>query len=260
MTGDAPAVENILEVHDVRRVFGGVVALAGISLAVPKGKVVGLIGPNGSGKTTLVNVISGMLRPTSGTVQLKGKTISGLPTHRIAKMGLSRTFQVVRPFTNMTVLENVAIGAMFGGADGGHSAAAAMQVARTVLDRVGLGSRADAPAEELTVMGRKRLELARALASGPDVLLLDEVLAGLRSSELEEAISLVRSVSESGVTILIIEHVLRVIVSLCDQIVVINRGQKIAEGVPDVVMRNQAVIDAYLGHRASTRHNGPTFA
>lgn len=260
MTDKAAQVESILEVHEVRRLFGGVVALAGVSLTVPKGSVVGLIGPNGSGKTTLINVISGMLRPTSGSVVLKGKTISGLPTHRIARMGLARTFQVVRPFANMTVLENVAIGAMFGGAEGGHSAAAAMGVAREVLDRVGLGTRADAPAEDLTVMGRKRLELARALAARPDVLLLDEVLAGLRSSELEEAISLVRSVSESGVTILIIEHVLRVIVSLCDQVVVINRGLKIAEGVPDDVMRDQAVIDAYLGHRASTRQNGPTYA
>ncbi|MEP6872007.1 MAG: ABC transporter ATP-binding protein, partial [Anaerolineaceae bacterium] len=145
--------------------------------------------------------------------------------------------------------------AMFGGANR-RSASEAMEVAGAVLQKVGLGARADAPAEELAIMGRKRLELARALASQPEVLLLDEVLAGLRAGELEEAIALVRSVSETGVTILIIEHVLKVIVSLCDEVVVINRGRKIAEGPPAAVMRDQAVIDAYLGHRAATRHSG----
>lgn len=243
----------ILDVRDVRRVFGGVIALGGISMEVPKGSIVGLIGPNGSGKTTLVNVISGMLRPTSGSVRLKGKKISGMATHQIARMGLARTFQVVRPFSNMSVLENVAVGAMFGGASGGRSASDAMRVAREVLDQVGLADRADMPADMLTVMGRKRLELARALASGPDVLLLDEVLAGLRSNELEDAINLVRGVSELGVTIVIIEHVLRVIVSLCDRVVVVNRGLKIAEGAPEAVMADQAVIDAYLGRGAAGR-------
>lgn len=247
--------EMVLEVTDVRRTFGGVLALGGVSLQVPRGGITGLIGPNGSGKTTLVNIISGMLRPTSGTVRLRGIDISGTPAHKIARMGLARTFQVVRPFANMTVLENVAVGAMFGGANR-RSASEAMDVAGAVLQKVGLGARADAPAEELPIMGRKRLELARALASQPDVLLLDEVLAGLRAGELEEAIALVRSVSETGVTILIIEHVLRVIVSLCDEVVVINRGRKIAEGPPAAVMRDQAVIDAYLGHRAATRHSG----
>ncbi len=247
--------EPILEVRDVRRRFGGVVALDGVSFQVPRGSITGLIGPNGSGKTTLVNIISGMLGPTSGTVRLRGAEISGLPAHKIARMGLARTFQVVRPFANMTVLENVAVGAMFGG-ENRKSASEAMEVAGAVLQRVGLGARADAPAEELPIMDRKRLELARALASKPEVLLLDEVLAGLRAGELEEAISLVRSVSETGVTMVIIEHVLRVIVSLCDQVVVINRGHKIAEGVPAAVMRDQAVIDAYLGHRAATRHGG----
>jgi branched-chain amino acid transport system ATP-binding protein len=257
MSGRTLSDEMILEVRDVRRVFGGVIALGGISMEVPKGSIVGLIGPNGSGKTTLVNVISGMLRPTSGSVRLKGKKISGMPTHQIARMGLSRTFQVVRPFTNMTVLENVAVGAMFGGARGGRTARDSMRVARDVLEQVGLGTRADMPAETLTVMGRKRLELARALASEPDVLLLDEVLAGLRANELEDAINLIRGVSELGVTMVIIEHVLRVIVSLCDRVVVINRGQKIAEGLPDAVMADPAVIEAYLGRGTGIRHGTP---
>ena len=231
--------------------FKGVVALSGVSLTVPEGSIVGLIGPNGSGKTTLVNVISGMLPPTAGSVLLRGKVISGLPTHRIARMGLARTFQVVRPFTNMTVVENVAVGAMFGAHGKGRSAGDAMEVARGVLNRVGLGARAEAPAEQLAVMDRKRLELARALAASPEVLLLDEVLAGLRVGELDEAIDLVRTVSASGVTILIIEHVLRVIVSLCSSVVVIDRGRKIAEGEPSAVMQDEAVVAAYLGKRAA---------
>ena len=164
--------EMVLEVADVRRTFGGVIALGGVSLQVPRGNITGLIGPNGSGKTTLVNIISGMLRPTSGTVRLKGHDISGMPAHKIARMGLARTFQVVRPFANMTVLENVAVGAMFGGANR-RSASEAMEVAGAVLQKVGLEARADAPAEELPIMDRKRLELARALASKPEVLLLE---------------------------------------------------------------------------------------
>jgi branched-chain amino acid transport system ATP-binding protein len=241
----------LLAVQDVRRVFGGVVALDGVSLTVPQGEIVGLIGPNGSGKTTLVNVISGMLSPTSGAVRLRGKVISNLPPHRIAQMGLARTFQVVRPFTNMTVLENVAVGAMFGAHGKGRSAVEAMHVARTVLDQVGMGARAESPAEKLSVMDRKRLELARALAARPEVLLLDEVLAGLRVAELDEAIGLIRKVNATGVTILIIEHVLRVIVSLCSRVVVIDRGRTIAEGLPDEVMRDERVVAAYLGTRAA---------
>jgi branched-chain amino acid transport system ATP-binding protein len=238
-------------VRGVRRVFGGVVALDDVSLSVPKGSIVGLIGPNGSGKTTLVNVISGMMPPTAGEVYFRGRRISGMPAHRIARLGLARTFQVVRPFMNMTVLENVAVGAMFGSSQ--SSAREAMSVAHGVLERVGLASRANSLADELTVLNRKRLELARALASNPEVVMLDEVLAGLRVGELDEAISLIRDINRSGVTILIIEHVLRVIVSLCNRVVVLDRGRNIAEGPPEDVMRDEGVVAAYLGTRAVAR-------
>lgn len=218
----------ILEARDIRRTFGGVVALGGVSLSVAKGSITGLIGPNGSGKTTLVNVLSGTVAETSGQVFLRGIEITKRPAHKIARMGLARTFQVVRPFTNMTVLENVAVGAMFGAS--GRSAGEAMVAARAVLERVGLGARADQAAEQLAILDRKRLELARALAAEPEILLLDEVLAGLRSGELDQAIELVRGIRDQGVTILIIEHVLKVIVSLCDSVVVLDRGRVIAQG------------------------------
>jgi ABC-type branched-subunit amino acid transport system ATPase component len=170
-----------------------------------------------------------------------------MPAFRIARLGLTRTFQVSQPFTHLTALENVAIGAMFGSKGGGRSAHQAMTVAQGVLDRVGLGHRAGALVEDFTVLDRKRLDLARALASEPKVLLLDEVLAGLRAGEMDEAVELVRSVNASGVTLVVIEHVLRVIVSLCDSVVVIDRGHKIADGTPDEVMHEDDVIKAYLG-------------
>jgi branched-chain amino acid transport system ATP-binding protein len=248
---EAPAEEEgALEVRRLRRAFGGLVAVEEVSFNVPKGSIVGLIGPNGSGKTTIVNVISGLLKPTAGEVFLEGRLISNLPAYKVARMGLARTFQVVRPFTNMSVAENVAVGAMFGARGGGRSAAEAMEVARGVLNKVGLGHRADNAAEELAVLDRKRLDLARALASAPKVLLLDEVLAGLRAGELGQAIDLIRQINNDGMTILVIEHVLKVIVSLCSSVVVIERGRKIAEGPPDKVMRDEAVIEAYIGRRS----------
>jgi branched-chain amino acid transport system ATP-binding protein len=240
----------VLEVRDVRRTFGGVVALDGVSFEVRQGEIVGLIGPNGSGKTTLVNVISGTLPPNAGQVLLFGEDVSGLPAFKIARRGLARTFQVVRPLTRMTVLENVAIGAMFGAGGKGRSAAKAMDVAHDMLSRVGLSLRADVLAEELGVPDRKRLDLARALASEPRVLLLDEVLAGLRVGELDDAIALIHQINSEGVAIVVIEHVLRVIVSLCDRVVVLDRGHKLVEGVPAEVMRDERVVQAYLGKRA----------
>ena len=244
--------ENVLEVQSVRQTFGGVVALDGVSFSVGRGEIVGLIGPNGSGKTTLVNVISGALAPSLGKVFLFGEDVTGQPAFKIARRGLARTFQVVRPLTRMTVLENVAIGSMFGAGGKGRSAAQAMVAAQAVLDRVGLPNRADVLAEELGILDRKRLDLARALAAEPQVLLLDEVLAGLRVGELDEAIALIRQINREGVTILVIEHVLRVIVSLCDRVVVIDRGHKLMEGAPAEVMVDERVVQAYLGKRALT--------
>jgi branched-chain amino acid transport system ATP-binding protein len=251
------AIPPALEVRELRKAFGGVVALDGVSLVVPAGQVTGLIGPNGSGKTTLVNVVSGLMRSTSGEVLLHGRPITGRPAFRVARMGLARTFQVARPLSNMTLLENVAVSALFGkGAVGGRSFARALDEARRALDQVGLKRGWDEPAAALALLDRKRLELARALASGGDVVLLDEVLAGLRVRELDEAIELVRSINTSGVTLLIIEHVLRAVVSLCHQVVVIDRGRKIAEGPTAEVMQNPVVVAAYLGSRAAERPGG----
>lgn len=253
----APAPEQpaptkpVLQVRDVRMQFGGVVALDGVSFDLQKGSVLGLIGPNGSGKTTLVNVVSGMFHATAGTVLLNDVPITDLPPYRIARMGLARTFQITRPFARLSVLENVAVGAMFGRRGVQPGAHEAKAIAASVLERVGLASRADAPAAGLGIMDRKRLELARALAAEPEVLMLDEVLAGLRAAELDEAIDLVRTINRDGTTLIVIEHVLRVILSLCQQVIVLNQGRVIAQGDPEAVMRDPAVVTAYLGARAA---------
>jgi branched-chain amino acid transport system ATP-binding protein len=224
-----------------------VVALADVDLEIAEGQIMGLIGPNGSGKTTLVNVISGVFRPNAGRVTFRGRDVTGLAPHAIARLGIARTFQVVRPFQNLTALENVAVGAMFGGAGLGEREA--MARAREVLDEIGLGRRADALGDALTIPDRKRLELARALAARPALLLLDEVMAGLRGGELGEAIALIRRIAQRGVTILLIEHVMRVIVDVCDAVTVLDRGRRIAAGTPREVMADPAVIRAYLGGR-----------
>ncbi|MDT3678998.1 MAG: ABC transporter ATP-binding protein [Burkholderiaceae bacterium] len=230
----------VLEVRGVSRCFGGLRAVDDLSFDVGSGEIVGLLGPNGSGKTTALHLISGALRPDHGSIHFQGREMAGAPPHRMARAGVARTFQLVRVFQTMTVRENVQAGLMYGRGD--HRADPT-----ALLAHVGLGAHAERPAQELTYIDQKRLELARALALGPRLLLLDEWLAGLNPSELVEAVALVRSLRGTGVTVLMVEHVMDAIRSLCDRCVVMNSGTKIAEGTPQQVLADRRVIQAYLG-------------
>lgn len=244
----------LLELERVTRRFGGVAALTAVSFEVDEGEVVGLIGPNGAGKTTLLNCISGVNPPDQGTIRFDGRIISGLPPHRIAALGIGRTFQVVKPFTSMTVRENAAVGALFGASR--LPPARAFAAADEVLELVGLADRRDMPVGTLTVPDRKRLEVARALATRPRLLLLDEVMAGLTPVEVDQALELVRTVHASGVTMLVIEHVMRVVVGVCQRVVVLSSGRTLAEGSPAQVLADPRVVEAYLGQRYARRSAG----
>ena len=233
----------LLEVVDVRKRFGGLQAVAGASLDVVPGEIVGLIGPNGAGKTTLFHLISGFLTPDAGDVRLDGATTRGLKPHQVCRLGLARTFQIVKPFQGLTVLENVRVGVLARTA----AFAAATQKAREILALVGLEHRAEHAARGLTLADRKRLELARALATEPRLLLLDEVMAGLTPTETDRIIELCRAINVRGTAILLIEHVMRAVMALSRRIVVLNEGQVIATGPPDVIARAPQVVEAYLG-------------
>ena len=242
-----------LELRGVTKRFGGVAAVDGVTFNVAKGEIVGIIGPNGAGKTTLLNCISGLHRLDGGDIRLQGASIAGMAPHRIAKLGIGRTFQIVQPFGSMTVRENAAVGALFGRADARRGPKEAFGIADQVLDLVGLKAKADHPVSALTIPDRKRLEVARAVATRPHLLLLDEVMAGLNNVEIDEALEMVRAVHATGVTVLLIEHVMRVIVGVCRRAVVLDFGQVLAQGEPEVVLRDDRVIQAYLGERYAKR-------
>jgi branched-chain amino acid transport system ATP-binding protein len=236
---------SLLSVERVRKAFGGLVAVNDVSFEVKDGELLGLIGPNGSGKTTMLNLISGALRPNGGEIRLAGEAIGGRSAHSIARRGIARTFQLVRILPSLSVEENVVAGAVFG-----HVRAwgdDARRAAHILLERVGLGGRGAAPTSSLTYIDQKRLELARALASDPRLLLLDEWLAGLNPSELKVGIALVRELRNDGCTIIMVEHVMDAIRSLCDRVVVMSSGVKIADGRAAGVLADPEVVRAYLG-------------
>lgn len=248
-------MSKLLELEDVTRRFGGLNAVEGVSFSVSQGEIIGLIGPNGAGKTTLIDVITGVHPATAGSVRFDGQDITRRQPYRIARLGLARTFQIVQPFPKMTVLENAAAGALFsGGATNVHDAYAA---ARQQLEFTGLAELADRPAATLTLARRKRLELAKSLAMKPRLLMLDEVNAGLTSAEIAGALELIREIAKLGVTIIVIEHLLRVILSISQRVVVLHHGQVIAQGPPHDVVSDRRVIEAYLGAKYAAAIRGP---
>jgi len=240
----------ILQSHDLVKSFGGVTAINHLSLKVEKGTVFGIIGPNGSGKTTFFNLVTGMYPVTSGEVTFNGRNITGLRPHQIAELGIGRTFQIPAPFTKMTVLENVMVSTFIRTS----SLRESRKMAWEILERVRLDEKGNTLVANVTLEDRKRLELARALGTRPTLLLLDEVMAGLTPSEVKGAIELIRSLRTGELTIIVVEHIMDVILSLCDRIAVLDYGEKIAEDVPDQIVNNKEVIRAYLGDRYSARH------
>jgi branched-chain amino acid transport system ATP-binding protein len=241
--------ETILSVENVSKRFGGLLAVDKASFAVATGCITALIGPNGAGKTTLFSLISGFLSPDSGRIHYRSADITGELPYRLARRGVARTFQIVQPFAGLTVRENIAIGSHLSHHNRNEALAAANEVAQSV----GLGALLDAPAATLTVAARKRLELARALAIAPQLLLLDEVMAGLNPSEIRDMIPVIRGIAQKGITVLMTEHVMQAVMSLAEQVFVLAEGRVIAEGTPQYVAADQRVVEAYLGHGAAKR-------
>jgi branched-chain amino acid transport system ATP-binding protein len=248
--------EALLSIENISKRFGGLLAVNKASFSVKSGRITALIGPNGAGKTTLFSIVSGFLSPDEGRVLYDGKDVSGQPPHKLARRGIVRTFQIVRPFAGLTVRENIAVGSHLSRPSRTDALKAAGEVARSI----GLGPQLERPAATLTIAGRKRLELARALAIAPRLLLLDEVLAGLNPSEIRDMVPLIRGIASLGVTILMIEHVMQAVMSLAEHVLVLAEGRIIAQGSPQVVAADQRVIEAYLGHGAATRMMGGVHA
>ena len=240
----------LLELRSVSMSFGGLKALNDLSFHVAAGEIVGLVGPNGAGKSTLVGVVSGALRPRSGSVNFAGRDITGWPAHRIARLGLARTFQTVQPFTGLTALECAMLGALYGSAGGrSERLAVARHRAMEALDFAGLAPLAGLPAEQLNSTQRRHLEIARVLTARPRLVLLDEVLSGLNSEEVGQGIALVRRIRDRGIAILVIEHIVRAIAELADRVVVIDRGEKIADGTTAAVLDDRRALSSYFGLR-----------
>jgi branched-chain amino acid transport system ATP-binding protein len=239
----------LVAVDNVSRRFGGLLAVNAVSFAAPAGRITALIGPNGAGKTTLFAIISGFLKPSDGRVRYRGEDVTGEPPHRLARRGIARTFQIVQPFAGLSVRDNILVGAFLRHGSRG----AALKVAESVAREVGLADMIDRPADTLTVAGRKRLELARALATEPKLLLLDEVLAGLNPSEIRDIVPVIRGLCDRGVSILMIEHVMQAVMRLSEHIFVLAEGSIIAEGTPAQVAADAKVVEAYLGHGAAAK-------
>ncbi len=241
--------EVLLEGRGVTKRFGGLTAVSEVDFELHRGEILGLIGPNGARKTTLVDCLTGVAPPSAGAITFAGQSLIGLKPHQVVKRGIARTFQIVQPFPTLTVRDNVAMGALFGSTRAHKDVRRAQAVADEKLAFVGLDNKADQPAAQLTLGERKRLELAKSLATEPELLLLDEVNAGLNPAEIETAIDLMRKIRDEGVTLLVIEHVMKVIMDLSDRVIVLHHGEKIAQGSPDDVTNDEQVIRAYLGEK-----------
>jgi branched-chain amino acid transport system ATP-binding protein len=236
---------SLLTASGVTKRYGSLAALNDVSFHVQQGEIVGLIGPNGAGKTTLVDVVAGSATGWTGEVSFRDRSLRGLRPHRIGRLGIARTFQIAQPFAQMTVLENAMVGGLYGHAEGGVRAA--RRRAEELLGELDLAEKAGRPAETLNAPERKRLELAKALSMNPELVLLDEVMAGLNPAEIDSAVELIRLVQARGVTIMLIEHVMQAIASLADRVIVLHHGEKIVEGAPEAVLSDERVIGAYLG-------------
>jgi branched-chain amino acid transport system ATP-binding protein len=235
-----------LKVEGLCKSFGGLTAVHNVDFEVEAGEIIGLIGPNGSGKTTLLNLVTGFLKPDSGTISFRGENITGSSRHRACQKGMARTFQLIKPFLDFTALQNVMVGRVYG-QEPAKSLKVAAEESREILEWVSLLGKAEVLAKDLTLMERKRLELARALAAKPHLLLLDELMAGLNHAEAEEAMQLIKQIRDSNIAIVVVEHIVKAILGLSDRIVVLNMGEKIAEGSPEKIVHDPHVIEVYLG-------------
>ena len=237
---------RLLTVEKLCKSFGGLKAINNLDFAVEEGEIIGIIGPNGSGKTTALNLLTGFLKPNMGTITFRGENITGLPRYRVCQKGIARTFQLCKPFLDFTALQNVLVGRMYG-QEPSRNMKIARDESREILDKVGLLRKEEILVKDLTVMERKRLELARALATRPVLLLLDELMAGLNLAEADEVCNLISRIRDSKITIIIVEHIVKAVTCVSNRIIVLNMGEKIAEGVPQEIVHNPKVIEVYLG-------------